>query len=119
MTGSMEPAMPAGSIAYVAVTDPTTLVEGDIAAFVSDGSVVLHRVVSNHMVERYLITKGDANEKEDLDEIPYSSVRGRVERHLPVLGGLLMILSTTLGKVLTLCLILCGILLHVLAGRLE
>ena len=116
-SGSMEPEIPVGSVAYIEPTDPVELEEGDVISFNQNGSVILHRVVSNHQVEGYLITKGDANEQEDLEEVPYQNVRGREVRHIPVLGQLMMILSSTVGKVLLFTLALCGALLNILAGR--
>ena len=119
VSGSMEPEMPVGSIAYVKAIDPVMLEDGEIAAYATEGSVIMHRVVSNHKVEGYLITKGDANEDEDIKEVQYANVRGRVVKHYPVIGQLMMLLSNTLGKVLLLCLALCGVLLNVIAGRMR
>ena len=119
ISGSMEPEIPVGSIAYVKPVDPVTIEEGDIILYVTEGAEILHRVVSNHKLEGYLITKGDANEEEDIKEVRYASVRGLVEKHYPVVGQMMMILANTLGKVLLLCLALCGVLLNVLAGRMR
>ena len=119
ISGSMEPEIPVGSIAYVKPVDPVTIEEGDIILYVTEGVEILHRVVSNHKLEGYLITKGDANEEEDIKEVRYASVRGLVEKHYPVVGQMMMILANTLGKVLLLCLALCGVLLNVLAGRMR
>ena len=119
VSGSMEPEMPVGSIAYVKVIDPVMLEDGEIAAYATEGSVIMHRVVSNHKVEGYLITKGDANEDEDIKEVQYANVRGRVVKYYPVIGQLMMLLANTLGKVLLLCLALCGVLLNVIAGRMR
>ena len=117
VSGSMEPGIPVGSVAYIEPVEPVALEEGDVIAYRKDGTIILHRVVSNHQVEGYLITKGDANELEDLGEVPYQNVAGRVVRHIAVLGQLMMILSSTVGKVLLFVLALCGALLNVLAGR--
>ena len=119
VSGSMEPEMPVGSIAYVKAIDPVMIEDGEIAAYATEGSVIMHRVVSNHKVEGYLITKGDANEDEDIKEVQYANVRGRVVKHYPVIGQLMMLLANTLGKVLLLCLALCGVLLNVIAGRMR
>ena len=119
VSGSMEPEMPVGSIAFVQPVDPVTLEDGEIAAYITEGNVIMHRIVSNHKMEGYLITKGDANEEEDIKEVSYPNVRGRVVKHYPVIGQMMMILSNTLGKVLLLCLALCGVLLNVIAGRLR
>ena len=119
ISGSMEPEIPVGSIVYVKPADLYTISEGDIIAFNSHGSVVVHRVVTNHLVEENFITKGDANEKEDFEPVPYASVYGPVVKHYPILGQLMMIISNSLGKVLLFCLILSGIILQVIAGRMR
>ena len=117
VSGSMEPEIPVGSIAYVQPAEPALLEEGDVIAFMRDGSVVMHRVVGNHQVDGYLTTKGDANEMEDLNELYYEDVIGLVVKHYPMLGQVMMIYTSTMGKLLMLCLAVCGALLHVLAGR--
>ena len=119
ISGSMEPEIPVGSIVYVKPADLYTISSDDIIAFNSHGSVVVHRVVTNHLVEENFITKGDANEKEDFEPVPYASVYGPVVKHYPILGQLMMIISNSLGKVLLFCLILSGIILQVIAGRMR
>jgi signal peptidase len=119
MSGSMEPDIPVGSLVYVKPIAPEDIVEGDVIAFSSNDSVVVHRTVENHIVEGEIITKGDANEDEDMAPVAYQSVLGRVERHIPYLGQLMLILGSGIGKVCMLCLAVCGILLNVLGGRLR
>ena len=119
ISGSMEPTMPVGSIVYVESVAGSAIKEGDIIAFESDGTVITHRVVSNKVVEGEFITKGDANEEPDMQPIPYSDVIGRVKRHIPKLGELLNILTTTVGKVYLFCLIACGFMFNMLASALR
>ena len=119
-SGSMEPEIPVGSIVYVkAVEDPLMIEEGEIVAFVKGNSVIMHRVVFNHQVDEYLTTKGDANEQEDIGEVLYTDVVGRVVRHLPLLGQIFQVYTSSMGKILMVCLALSGVLLHVLAGILD
>ena len=119
-SGSMEPEIPVGSIVYVKpVEDPLLIAEGEVIAFVGGNSVIMHRVISNHQVDEYLTTKGDANEQEDIGEVRYTDVIGRVVRHLPMLGQIFMVYTSPMGKILMLCLALSGVLLHVLAGILD
>ena len=117
ISGSMEPEIPVWSVAFVEPCDPAEIEDADIIAFMSGGSVVMHRVLGNHRVEGYMTTKGDANAQEDLGDVPYANVIGKVVKHYPYLGQLMMVLSTTTGKVLMLILAACGALLNVLAGR--
>ncbi len=118
-TGSMEPAIPAGSLIYVDPVSPNTLEPGDIVAFYSGETVVTHRVVENHYLANELITKGDANEKEDINPVAYDKVIGRVTIHFPVIGSFLSIYSLPATKLYLLCLAACGVMFNVLAGRMR
>ena len=79
----------------------------------------MHRVVKNFQLDGYLTTQGDANEQEDLGQVLYQNVIGKVVRHFPYLGQLMWILSSSTGKVLMMCLALCGALLNILASRIK
>ena len=118
-TGSMEPAIPVGSLVYVDPVSPDTLEPGDIVAFYSGETVITHRVVENHYFYNELITKGDANEKEDINPVRYDEVIGRVTVHFPVLGRFLSVYAMPVSKVYLLCLAACGVMLNVLAGRIR
>ena len=119
LTGSMEPAIPAGSAVYIKKMEPRDVEDGEIIAFEHNGVFIMHRVTKNHVVEGYFNTKGDANEVEDLSDIPYSEFVGVVARHYPSLGQILVIMASTPGKICMLCLAACGALLMILGGRLE
>ncbi len=119
VSGSMEPELPVGSVIYVSEEEPEEVKDGDIIAFWSKDSVITHRVVENRIVEGEFVTKGDANEAEDMNAVPYDRLIGRVERHIPFLGGVLMLYSSTVGKVYVVCFAACGAMLNLLAGRLR
>ena len=119
ISGSMEPEIPIGSAAYVKPSEPAYLEKGDIIAFYSEGEVIMHRVVKNFQLDGYLTTKGDANEQEDLGEVSYEKIVGKVIRHFPYLGQLMWILSSNVGKGLMMTLALCGALLNILASRIH
>ena len=116
---SMEPALPMGSMVFVRQTDWHDIEIGDVIAFYSGGAVVTHRVTSNVTYKGEFLTKGDANEEEDISGVPYDQVIGRVEKHVPYLGELTAMMATSLGKLYLLTLLLCGVLFNVLAGRLR
>ena len=118
-TGSMEPAIPVGSLVYVDPVSPETLEPGDVVAFRSGETVITHRVVENHYFYNELITKGDANEKEDINPVRYDEVVGRVTVHFPVLGRFLSVYALPVSKVYLLALAACGVMLNVLAGRIR
>ncbi len=119
VSGSMEPRIPVGSVIYVARAVPEEIKENEIIAFESGNSVITHRVVENHLVEGEFITKGDANAGEDLKAAPYQSLIGRVTLHLPMLGRLMTLYTSVVGKAYAICFAACGAMLNMLAGRLR
>lgn len=119
VSGSMEPEIPVGSVVYVKGVEPETVAEDDIIAFQSEDSVITHRVVRNKSVEGAFTTKGDANEKEDMNDVPYGALIGKVEAHYPLLGGMLVLYTSNVGKVYAVCFAACGAMLNLLAGRLR
>lgn len=119
VSGSMEPEIPTGSLIFVAPAQPETVSEGEIIAFESGDSIVTHRVVSNKKLEGEFITKGDANEQEDIGPVPYNSLVGRVERHVPYMGEFMAIYTTNVGKIYLVCFAACGAMLNILAGRIR
>ena len=119
VSGSMEPELPVGSVVYVEAVEPEDIQAEDIIAFQSGESVITHRVVRNQTVEGEFTTKGDANAEADRNAVPYEMLIGKVVLHLPVLGAILAILTSTLGKLYVLCYAACGAMLHILAGRMR
>lgn len=120
LTGSMEPEIPVGSMVYVEPVEPESLAEGDVVTFVqADGDTLTHRVVKNRTVEGTLVTKGDANEEEDMDPVPYERVVGKVGLTLPNAGEVLGYISSDVGKVYMLAFGACGVMLVILGGRMR
>lgn len=117
VSGSMEPAIPIGSVIYVKAIDPVEIKKGDVIAFRGGDSVIMHRVVDNKMVEGTFTTKGDANEGQDMNEVPYANLVGIVVRHIPILGQLLILFGSSFGRLCMICFAACGALLNVLGGR--
>ena len=118
-SGSMEPALPVGSVIYVQRVAPEAVKEGEIIAYYVDGTVITHRVVENRFVEGEFVTKGDANDMEDISNTHYSDLVGIVKYHIPVLGDYLMVYSNQLTKVYLLTLAFCGVMFNMLAGRMR
>lgn len=116
---SMEPEIPVGSVIYVKEAEAEEIEPGEVIAFNGSNFTVVHRVVENRTVEGTFTTKGDANEKEDVNAVEYSALIGRVTAHFPVLGGLMEIYCSTVGKAYALCFAACGAMLNILAGRLR
>ena len=122
VSGSMEPAIPVGSMVYSAQTEPSTLQTGDIIVFHSDeagDTPVTHRVVENRVANGEIITKGDANEQNDASPVTYANVLGKLVLHVPMLGYLAAPIATTMGKVAMGCVILAAYILTVVGGKLK
>ena len=120
ISGSMEPEIPVGSIVYTKAVPPEEIEPGDVIAFSrGEEDVVTHRVVENYGFDGKFITKGDANEINDFEPIPYENLIGRVERHIPVIGRFMALLTGTVGKIYLLGLAACGVMFNILASRLR
>ena len=119
VSGSMEPALPTGSAVFVKYTAPETIELGEIVAYMDGSEPVTHRVIENHMVERELVTKGDANEIADFEPVPYGSVIGNVRYSVPLLGFYLTALTSVAGKAYLICFAACGLLLNLIASVLR
>ena len=119
VSGSMEPEIPIGSIVYVEPARLEEIAEVDIIAFHSGDSIVVHRVVRNKVVEGEFITKGDANAEEDMNSVPYVSVVGRIKAHYPLLGRMLALYTSNVGKAYAVCFAACGAMFNILASRLR
>lgn len=119
ISGSMEPAIPTGSLVYTKNIAPEDVEKDDVIAFYSstdNGAIITHRVVKNQVVEGQFVTKGDANKKEDAMPTVYGNLLGKVELSVPFLGQLLAMVASAPGKIAAVCLIGLAIILHVVAG---
>lgn len=94
-TGSMEPALPTGSMIVASPITADEVEAGMIVEFVDpdDGDrIITHRVVE---VQRdpggsvQLVTKGDANREQDTAPVPAENVRAEVRWHITNLGSLM------------------------------
>ncbi|XCP85592.1 signal peptidase I [Roseburia hominis] len=122
ISGSMEPALPIGSLVLVKPQDAAKVQEGDIIAFYSatdTGAIITHRVVENQVAAGRLVTKGDANEDKDINPVEYDQFLGKVMFSVPFLGMILQGAASTSGKVAAVCLIIIAVLLHSIAGLLK
>lgn len=111
ISGSMQPDIPINSVVYVEKKEAAQIQKGDIIAFysVSDsGAIITHRVVKNQVVSGQFVTKGDANNKEDIAPVPYEYVIGKVVLSVPLLGGVFSVMTTLIGKIVVGCLVLIG-----------
>lgn len=119
VSGSMEPAIPTGSVIYVRKVEPAEVQVDEIIAFYDRGSVVAHRVVINRSSLGEFVTKGDANNTEDLAPIPYANLIGVVALHVPYVGEVMALYASNVGKIYLVLTLACGIMLNVLADQLR
>ena len=112
ISGSMEPAIPVGSLVYVKYQEPETIQKKDVIAFYGAkdaSSIVTHRVVTN----------GDANQTKDMNPVNYNNYMGKVVLSIPVIGGIAQSLTTGSGKIALFCLIAFILLLEILGSLLH
>ncbi|MBR6968379.1 MAG: signal peptidase I [Ruminococcus sp.] len=86
VSGSMEPAIHVGSVCVINQHSPYDSIEkGDIIAFrAGSGVLVTHRAAG--ITEEGIVTKGDANNAEDLSPVTKENYIGRTIFSVPKLG---------------------------------
>lgn len=119
VSGSMGPAIPVHSVVLVQPAAPEELQPGEIVAYRSGSSVVIHRLVENHIVEGELVTKGDANAEPDPLKVEYAGVLGTVTAHIPFIGIYAGALNTLPGKLYAFGFIVAAAMLYLLAHELS
>ncbi len=105
LSGSMEPAIPTGSILVSRPVTPDEINVGDIITFSGYGRdrFITHRVIAIERTNGLVFTtKGDANNAEDPYRVPAENVVGKVLVHIPFLGFLFSFVKTPIGILLTL-----------------
>jgi signal peptidase len=107
LSGSMEPAIPVGSIVAVHPVPARALHVGDVITFADRGNpdvLVTHRVVSleERAGQQVAVTKGDANNTTDSWNVPIDQTVGRVNFSLPYVGYLVVWLGSSTVKLLAL-----------------
>ena len=119
VSGSMAPEIPQGSIVLVKPAAPREILAGDVIAFGREGVVTTHRVVEVHGDTLEFVTKGDANPDVDFAPVPFASLIGRVEHHVPLLGALIAPLVSHGGKLRMAAALAGGVLLRLAGSRLQ
>ena len=121
VSGSMEPVIPTGSLVYIQNMKPEDVQKDDVIAFygaINGSSIITHRVVTNSTIMSEFITKGDANEENDMNPIPYSHFIGKVVLTVPKAGSIAQTFTSTTGKFAAAGLIVLAIVLHLIAAAL-
>ena len=122
ISASMEPAIPVGSLVYVEGIAPEDVQENDVIAFYGGrdaNAIITHRVVENRIIMGEFITKGDANQTNDMNPVQYENLLGRVEWSVPEVGVIAQMLTGIEGKIAAGSLIGLAVILHVIAAVLE
>jgi len=98
-TGSMEPAIPVGSVVVIKPVDPETLKIGDIICFtLTEPTSITHRI--KNITDEGFITKGDANEDPDQWIVKKENVIGKAILTVPFIGYLGYFVRTPIGFIL-------------------
>lgn len=95
-SGSMEPALPVGTLVLTEAVSFDAIREQDVLTFSSqDGqSFFTHRVTAVDAQAKLLYTKGDANAYGDPAPTAYAYVAGRVSLSIPYLGYVKILFSS-------------------------
>lgn len=99
LSGSMEPNLQVGSMAYVKPARPESISKGDIITYTMAGDttkLVTHRVIDIDRENKEFITKGDANEVKD-GPISFQRLVGKMSFRIPYLGYAAVYLKTKQG----------------------
>jgi signal peptidase len=100
LSGSMEPGIPVGGLAFLAPVEPEEVKTGDVISFGTGNTRVTHRVVEIAKVAQGTLafrTKGDANNEADSGLVPASAVESREVLTVPHLGRVAQVLDSRLG----------------------
>ena len=110
ISGSMEPTIHVNSLIMVKPVNSDEIEVDDIITFAANGQIITHRVID---IDGYtFITKGDANEQQDMNPIPADKVLGIVVFKLSYVGSLFQAISTTTGKIFLFGLFITGLFLE-------
>ncbi len=104
VSGSMEPTIKTGSVAFTIPTKPTEIKIGDIIAFASPMNgkdVILHRVFAiKSTAPLHFQTKGDSNNSPDNWDVMDVSVLGKEVFSIPYLGNAGAFMRKPLGFII-------------------
>ena len=105
LSGSMQPALPPGSVSFVESVAPQALKVGDLLVFAHPRDPswqVTHRIVDvrGEGTTLEFQTKGDANNAADADWVPAANVRGTVRWYIPYIGYAVPYIRSPWGYVL-------------------
>lgn len=98
ISGSMEPQIDVGDMVIIHEKDSYQI--GDIITFIQgDETGVTHRIIGQ--TDNGFITKGDANNTEDMAVVTSDQIVGKVVKIIPHLGTIFNAMSSTLGIIIS------------------
>lgn len=96
LSGSMEPAIPVGSLVLIKPVNTESLRVGDVICYrFSDEILITHRIIE--ITSNGIITKGDANDEQDLKLVQSNNIVGSVVLTIPFVGFLGSLIQSPLG----------------------
>ncbi|MCK5096337.1 MAG: signal peptidase I [Candidatus Pacebacteria bacterium] len=103
LSGSMEPAIPVGSV--IVIKPAESYAVGDVITFGKDTKTSIpttHRIVDVRIEgeETFFKTQGDANEDPDMSELKEGAIAGKVLITIPFLGYLIDFARQPIGFIL-------------------
>ncbi|CAG0928959.1 Signal peptidase I W [Thermoflexales bacterium] len=104
LSGSMQPAIPTGAAVIAQPVPANDLQVGDMIAYSPSPNTtipVVHRIisVSERDGQRYFITRGDANQAADVNEVSLPPTAWQVWYHVPFAGYAIAFASSPIGTV--------------------
>lgn len=102
-SGSMQPSLNVYDIIVVKKVDENKITIGDIITFYDkDGYIITHRVAEIYSNDgtKYYITKGDANNVNDIHPITYGNIIGRYSFRAPKAGRIIAAITSPTGIIL-------------------
>lgn len=89
-SGSMQPALPAGTVIVVAKNNGTLYAPGDIITYKQGDIYITHRIIEvGYVNDFYYRTQGDANQQPDPQLVEHQQVLGQVIFTAPAIFSLL------------------------------
>jgi signal peptidase len=97
----MKPALDVGDIVIITEVSIDDINEGDIIQYEIENVYTVHRVhdIVEEKGSRYFITKGDANNAPDQEQVNSSSILGKVIFNIPKIGWIPLILRRMIGAI--------------------
>ena len=99
MSGSMEPAIETGSLAFIDTGDREVF-KGEVISFHTGGMLVTHRVIE--VTDKGYRTKGDNNETADVGIVKDPSIEGKILFSVPGAGFFLKMVALPAGAAVAL-----------------